>query len=59
MNLDQFPLSMFQVDCDGSACGGDRSAGLHVHQRQDGGEAVARVVLRDHERVRYEEARHG
>jgi hypothetical protein len=57
VNLDQFPLSMFQVDCDGSACASGKHVGLHVHQPQDGSEPIARVVVRDHERVRYEDAR--
>ncbi len=46
MNLDDFPLSMFEVECDGSACGsGD--VGWHVHRRQDGGEPIRRVRVTD------------
>jgi hypothetical protein len=57
MNCDQFPLSMFEVDCDGSACGSGAAAGLHVHGPQYTGPAIARVVVRDNRRVRYEEQR--
>lgn len=53
MNLDQFPLDMFEVDCDGSACGSD--TGLHVHGPQFTGPAICRVVVREGRRVRYEE----
>jgi hypothetical protein len=53
MDYGQFPLGMFEVDCDGSACGSN--AGLHVHSPQDGSPAMARVVVRDGRRVRYEE----
>jgi hypothetical protein len=53
MDLDQFPLGMFEADCDGSACGSD--AGLHVHGPQYGSPAICRVVVRDNRRVRYEE----
>lgn len=42
MNLDDFPLSVFDVDCDGSACGSS-NVGWHVHQAQGGGEPVCRV----------------
>jgi hypothetical protein len=55
MNPDQFPLSMFEVDCDGTACGSGRHVGGHVHPPQYG-EALARVIVRNHERVRYEDA---
>lgn len=53
MNWDDMPLSMFEVDCDGTACGSGKSVGLHDHPRQDGGVAVGRVVFRDGRRVRY------
>ena len=55
MNPDDFPLSVFEVDCDGSACG-SRPAGLHVHPPQTGLPATARVVVREWKRVRYEPA---
>ena len=57
MNLDDLPLSMFEVDCDGSACGSGRDAGQHVHPPQLYGPAIARVVVRDHERISYSEVR--
>lgn len=53
MNPDDFPLSVFEVDCDGSACGSGRDAGRHVHPRQDGRPAIGRVVVRDNRRVSY------
>jgi hypothetical protein len=53
MDLDQFPLGMFEADCDGSACGSD--VGLHVHGPQYGSPAICRVVVRDNQRVCYEE----
>jgi hypothetical protein len=53
MDPDQFPLSKFEVDCDGSACGSGRAAGLHIHPPQDGLPAWCRVVVRNHERVSY------
>ncbi len=56
MNCDDIPLSAFEVDCDGSACGSGRAVGLHVHPPQDGAPAISRVVVRNHERVRYERA---
>ena len=59
MDPDQFPLSAFEVDCDGSACASvsrhGPAAGLHVHPPQYG-TAVARVVVRKGERIRYEKA---
>jgi hypothetical protein len=51
VNLDEFSLGCFEVDCDGSACG-SRSAGRHVHP-PDRGIALARVYVRDGKRVRY------
>lgn len=53
MNLDDFPLSAFEVDCDGSACGSGRTVGQHVHPPQDGRPTVGRVMVREHERVGY------
>ena len=55
MDLDQFPLGMFEVDCDGSACGSGAAVGLHVHGPQYNSPAISRVVVRDGRRVRYEE----
>ena len=34
MNLDEFPLSMFEVECDGSACGSGPAFGWHTHPVQ-------------------------
>jgi len=56
MNADDIPLSALEVDCDGSACGSGRDAGLHVHPPQYDAPAFGRVVVRDHKRVRYEAA---
>jgi hypothetical protein len=56
MNLDDMPLSVFEVDCDGSACGSGRDAGNHIHPAQSHATAIARVVVRDNERIRYEAA---
>ena len=56
MDLDQFPLRMFKVDCDGSACGSGRDVGRHIHPPQDGSPAIARVVVRAGRRVSYEAA---
>ena len=50
------PLSVFEVDCDGSACGSGRDVDRHIHPPQDGNAAFGRVVVRNHERVRYEPA---
>jgi hypothetical protein len=52
MDLDEFPLGSFEVDCDGSPCGSD--VGLHVHPPQFTGPAICRVVVRGGRRVRYE-----
>jgi hypothetical protein len=52
MNLDDFPLSMFEVDCDGSVCGSG-GAERHVHPRQDGAAAIGRVRVVDGQRVEY------
>ena len=53
MDFDQYPLSYFEVDCDGSACGsGD--CGPHVHPPQNGQPAIARVRVRASEREGYE-----
>jgi hypothetical protein len=55
MDFDQFPLGMFEVDCDGSACtSGD--VGLHIHPPQDGRPAIARVAVRAYCRVGYSDA---
>lgn len=51
MNLDDLPLGMFEVDCDGSACGS--GAGPHVHAPQYGMRAVARVTVRAGARTGY------
>jgi hypothetical protein len=48
MDLDQFPLSMFEVECDGSACGS--GAGWHVHPEQHGWEPICRVRVTNGER---------
>lgn len=53
MDLDQFPLSMFEVDCDGSVCGSGGDVGRHVHPRQDDGKPLARVRVVNGERVEY------
>lgn len=53
MNPDDFPLSMFEVDCDGSACGSGPSAGRHIHPPQNGRPAFGRVTVRDHRRTGY------
>jgi hypothetical protein len=50
MDLDQFPLDMFEVECDGSACGSGTRDGWHIHHRQDGGEPIGRVRVMNHER---------
>jgi hypothetical protein len=55
MNWDRFPLSMFEVDCDGSACGSGNT-GLHVHAPQNGRPAVARVTVRENRRTGYSDA---
>ena len=52
MNPAQFPLSMSEVDCDGSACGSGRVAGPHIHPPQHD-VAWGRVTVRDHECVSY------
>lgn len=53
MNLDDFPLGMFEVDCDGSACGSGPGTGPHVHPPQYGFRALGRVTVRDGERTGY------
>jgi hypothetical protein len=55
MDWGRFPLSMFEVDCDGSACGSGNT-GLHVHPPQDGRLAVARVTVRQGRRTGYSDA---
>jgi hypothetical protein len=55
VNSDDIPLSFFEVDCDGSACGsGD--TGLHVHPAQHAHFPVGRVTVRNGERVGYGKA---
>jgi hypothetical protein len=56
MNLDDFPLSAFEVDCDGSACGSGPCAGLHVHPPQDADRAIGRVTVREGRRAGYSPA---
>lgn len=55
MDLDQFPLSAFEVDCDGSACS-STEAGRHIHAPQDGHTALARVRIVEGKRVGYSDA---
>ena len=56
MDLDQFPLGAFEVDCDGSSCGSDRAVGLHVHPVQIGyGTGFGRVAVRGGKRVSHGE----
>lgn len=55
MNLDDFPLGAFEVECDGSACGSG-NAGHHVHPPQQGAPAIARVKVRNGSRAGYSEA---
>ena len=45
MDLDQFELGLFEVDCDGSACGSPRSLGRHIHPQQYGEEPICRVRI--------------
>jgi hypothetical protein len=52
MDLDYFPLSAFEVDCDGSACS-STGAGRHIHPPQDGEPALCRVRVVDGKRVEY------
>jgi hypothetical protein len=55
VNFDDLPLSAFEVDCDGSACGsGD--VGRHIHPPQDDRPAIARVNVRNGQRVGYFDA---
>jgi len=62
VNWDRFPLGMFEVDCDGSACGSGNT-GLHVHPPQSGlfchhlsRPAIARVTVRKNRRTGYSDA---
>jgi len=55
MDLEDFPLSMFEVDCDGSACGSG-NVQRHVHPEQHGGQGLARVTVRNGRRVGYRPA---
>lgn len=55
MDLDQFPLSTFEVDCDGSACS-STSVGRHIHPPHLAWyetEAIGRVRIVNGERVGY------
>ena len=52
MDLSYFPLSAFEVDCDGSACS-STSVGRHIHPPQNGMRAIARVRVVNGERVEY------
>ena len=51
MDFDRFPLSMFEVDCDGSACGSN--VGRHMHPCQTGDEPICRVRIENNRRVEY------
>lgn len=53
MDLDLFPLSMFEVDCDGSVCGSGLAVGRHIHMCQTGDEPIGRVRVVNGERVEY------
>jgi hypothetical protein len=55
VNWDYFPLSMFEVDCDGSACGSG-NVQAHVHPPQSGYGAMARVTVRRGRRAGYSQA---
>jgi len=55
VNFDDFPLSAFEVDCDGSACGSG-NAGRHIHPPQSSAPAIARVRVRGGKREGYSEA---
>ena len=52
MPLDSFPLSAFEVDCDGSACGSG-AVPLHIHPPQWVAPAMARVRVRCSQRDQY------
>lgn len=56
MNPDEFSLSIFEVDCDGSACGSGPKVGPHIHPPQWGQPAFGRVTVRNHERTGYAKA---
>lgn len=56
MNPDEIPLSYFEVECDGSACGSG-PVGWHVHPEQHGREPLGRVRVTDGERTYLTEAR--
>ena len=58
MDFDQFPLSMFEVDCDGSACA-SAGAARHIHAPQPPHmdmPAIARVTVRNGRRTGYQKA---
>jgi hypothetical protein len=52
MDVDKLPLGVFEVDCDGSACGSGDVIN-HIHPPHNGHQASAMVVVRDHRRVSY------
>lgn len=54
MNPDDIPLSFFEVDCDGSACGSE--ADPHVHPAQHAHFPLGRVKVRNGKRVGYGDA---
>ncbi len=58
MDLDQFPLGAFEVDCDGSSCGSPRTVGQHMHPVQIGYAlpGMGYVKVRDGQRVSYVKA---
>jgi hypothetical protein len=60
MDMSDWPLSWFEVNCDGSACGSG-NVPLHVHPPQRalflGTAAVARVTVRNGQRTAYSAAR--
>jgi hypothetical protein len=52
MDFDNFPLGMFEVDCDGSACG-SHPGYRYVHPCQTGDEPICRVRIENGRRVEY------
>jgi hypothetical protein len=59
MDMSKWPLSWFEVDCDGSACGSG-NVQLHVHPVQRplfiGPDLGVRVTVRNGERTAYSKA---
>lgn len=54
MEFDWLPLTMFLVDCDGTACGsGKESGNTHIHSCQDNIEPVSLCIFRDGKRTAY------